>query len=122
VFTASQTALADATTRRTAAAEAADAAVRAGTTSQTVLWHRNWIASLSAAAEVRRQDMNRQEAIVAQVRAAWYLARRKRLMLERLRDRALARYRAAERQAEMKAIDELARIRYQLDVIDRSSA
>jgi flagellar FliJ protein len=107
--------------RQGEATSAADAAVRAGTASHAVLWHRNWIVSLAALAEARRQEMNRQEAAVAQARQAWFLARRKRLMLERLRDRALARHRGAERQAEMKEIDELARMRFQLAALDRSS-
>ncbi len=120
-FSAARGAWSDAVARQGEAAAAADAAVRAGTASHAVLWHRNWIVSLAALAETRRQEMNRHEAAVAQARQAWFAARRKRLMLERLRDRALARYRAAERQAEMKEIDELARMRFHLAALDRSS-
>jgi len=120
-FTAAREKWSGAVARQGEAAAAADAAVRAGTASHAVLWHRNWIVSLAALAEARRQEMNRQEAAVAQARQAWFAARRKRLMLDRLRDRALARYRTAERQAEMKEIDELARMRFQLAALDRSS-
>ena len=107
--------------RRASATDGAEAAERAGTTSHAIVWHRNWIVSLAAQAEERRQEMNRQDAVAAKARQAWFVARRRRLMLERLRDRALARHRAAERHAEMKQIDELARMRYQLAAIDRSS-
>lgn len=106
---------------REAAAEAARAdAVRVGTASHTLLWHRNWITALAAAVETCRREMNRQEAVVAEARQAWYVARRRRLMLERLRDRALARHRAVEQRVELQQIDELARMRYTLAAAERS--
>ena len=119
------TALCDAVTaaeaRHAAAMTAQDVAVRDGTAGHTLLWHRNWITSLSTAVEAARRERNRQEAVVAEARTAWYAARRKRLMLERLRDRALARYRAAEQRSELKQIDELARMRFMLAAAERST-
>src|SRR5579862_8203864 len=90
--------------RQAAAAGACDAAVRGGTTGPTLDWHRNWMTGLAAALEVRRREMNRHEVAVAGARKAWYAARRKRLMLERLRDRAQARYRVAEQRWESKQL------------------
>src|SRR5579862_1456336 len=86
-FSAAREALAAAVARHGAGATAQDTAVRGGTTGHMVIWHRNWITGLAAAVEVRRREMNRHEAVVAEARTAWFATRRKRLMLERLRDR-----------------------------------
>lgn len=120
-FSSAREGLAHAVARQAASAEAEAAAVRGGTTVQVVLWHRNWITGLAAAVEAHRRDLNRHEAVVAGARTAWYAARRKRLMLERLRDRALARHRVAEQRWEAKQIDELARMRFMLAAVDRSA-
>jgi flagellar export protein FliJ len=119
-FSAARDALAQAVARHGAGATAQDSAVRGGTTGHMVVWHRNWITGLAAAVEVRRRELNRHEAVVAEARTAWYVTRRKRLMLERLRERALARHRVAEQRWEAKQIDELARMRFMLAAIDRS--
>ncbi len=119
-FSASKHAVDEAIAREAAAAAAQDAAVRAGTPSHTLLWHRNWITALTTAVETYRREMNRQEAAVAEARRAWYEARRRRLMLERLRDRAIARHRAAEQRVELQQIDELARMRFMLATAERS--
>ena len=120
-FTASREVVTAATARHAAAMTAQDDAVRSGTGGHTLVWHRNWITSLAAAVVAARREMNRQEAVVAEVRKAWYAARRKRLMLERLRDRALARHRVAEQRWELKQIDELARMRFMLAAAERST-
>jgi flagellar FliJ protein len=120
-FTASREVVAVTTARHAAAMTAQDDAVRAGTGGHALVWHRNWITSLAAAIGAARREMNRQEAVVAEARTAWYDARRKRLMLERLRDRALARYRVAEQRWELKQIDELARMRFMLALAERST-
>jgi flagellar FliJ protein len=120
-FTASREALAAATARHTAAMTAQDVAVRAGTDGHTLFWHRNWITSLAAVIDVARREMNRHETAVAEARQAWFAARKKRLMLERLRDRALARHRVAEQRWELKQIDELARMRFMLATAERST-
>jgi flagellar export protein FliJ len=119
-FSAAREALAEAVARHGAGATAQDTAVRGGTPGHMVVWHRNWITGLAAAVEVRRREMNRHEAVVAEARTAWFVTRRKRLMLERLRERALARHRVVEQRWEAKQIDELARMRFMLAAIDRS--
>lgn len=119
-FSASKQAVDDALAKEAAADAARADAVRAGTTSHALLWHRNWMVALAAAVETCRREMNRQEAAVAEARQAWYVARRRRLMLERLRDRALARHRAAEQRVELQQIDELARMRFMLAAAERS--
>jgi flagellar FliJ protein len=119
-FSASKRAVDDALAKVGTAESARDAAVRAGTAGHTLLWHRNWITALATAVESCRQEMNRHETAVAEARQAWYAARRRRLMLERLRDRALARHRAAEARVELQQIDELARMRFVLSAVERS--
>ena len=78
----------------------------------TLFWHRNWIVRLQTLVTDLRLRQHTAAEAVKTARQAWQLARRKRLALERLRDRALARHRADEQRDELKAIDELARIRY----------
>jgi flagellar FliJ protein len=120
-FMASREVLAIATARHGEAMTAQDVAVRAGTGGHTLLWHRNWITSLATGIDVARREMNRHETAVAEARQVWFAARKKRLMLERLRDRALARYRVAEQRWELKQIDELARMRFMLATAERST-
>ena len=78
----------------------------------TLFWHRNWIVRLQTLVTDLRLRQHAAAEAVKTAKQAWQLARRKRLALERLRDRALARHRADEQREELKAIDELARIRY----------
>ena len=78
----------------------------------TLFWHRNWIVRLQGAVVDLRAEEKAAGTAVQQAREAWQAARRKRLALERLRDRALVRYRADEQREELKAIDELARVRF----------
>ena len=78
----------------------------------TLFWHRNWIVRLQATVVNLRADRNAAQQAVQIARQAWQLAKRRRLSLERLRDRALARHRADEQREELKVIDELARVRF----------
>jgi flagellar export protein FliJ len=77
-----------------------------------MLWHRNWISSLTAVVAQRIADVDRQAAITRLAEQAWREARRKRLALERLRERAWRRHLEIEAAAERKTIDELARLRF----------
>jgi len=104
--------LADALSDRRRAQDVALIAERQGTDGRAVVWHRNWILHLSTAVELRRGEL---EASVRAVRDAgmlWREAHRKRLTLERMRERALQRHRQAAEREERKAIDELARLRF----------
>lgn len=78
----------------------------------TLFWHRNWIVRLQATVVSLRADRFAAQQAVQIARQAWQLAKRRRLSLERLRDRALARHRADEQREELKVIDELARVRF----------
>lgn len=80
----------------------------------TLFWHRNWITRLQASVDHLRNDVRTEAAAVEAAKRAWSLARRRRMALERLRDRALTRYRAEEERQERKVIDELARIRFMM--------
>jgi flagellar export protein FliJ len=78
----------------------------------TLFWHRNWIIRLQATVDDVRVQLRARAATVDEARRAWQMARRRRLVLERLRDRALRRFRADEQRVELKEMDELARIRF----------
>ena len=78
----------------------------------TLFWHRNWIVRLQATVVNLRADRHAAQQAVQIARHAWQLAKRRRLSLERLRDRAQARHRADEQREELKVIDELARVRF----------
>jgi flagellar export protein FliJ len=85
---------------------------RRGIDIATMFWHRNWIIRLQATVDQLRTEVRAQSRVVDEARRAWQLARQRRLVLDRLRERALARYRADEQRQELKEIDELARIRF----------
>ena len=78
----------------------------------TLFWHRNWIVRLQATVVDLRAELRTAREAVNTARQAWQLAKRDRLSLERLRDRALSRYRADEQREELKVIVELARVRF----------
>jgi flagellar export protein FliJ len=94
------------------AQEAASTAARQGTGVAAFEWHRNWIDRQAATVARLHLDHRRQQEAVAAAEAVWREARRKRLALERMRERALRRFEQHQAQVEMKAIDELARLRY----------
>ena len=83
-----------------------------GIDGDTLMWHRNWMTRLQATLDQLRIETQRRGAARQQAERAWHLARRRRLALERLHDRALARHRAEEARREMKVIDELAQLRH----------
>jgi flagellar export protein FliJ len=78
----------------------------------TLFWHRNWIIRLQATVDDVRTQVRAQSVKVNEARRQWQQARQRRLVLDRLRERALVRYRANEQRAELKDMDELARIRF----------
>lgn len=75
-------------------------------------WHRNWIIRVQVSIEHLRKDVRTRAEVVNHAEQAWRLAKRRRLALDRMRERSLARYRSDERRQEGKAIDELARLRF----------
>lgn len=83
-----------------------------GIDASTLMWHRNWIVRLDATVSDLRESRRVAQDAVTAARQAWQFARRRRLALERMRDRALARHRDTARLLEAKEIDELARIRF----------
>ena len=83
-----------------------------GQDSGTQSWHRNWIAGLSVAASVAATNAAEAAHEMEAARRVWQAARKKRLVLERLRDRAWRRFRHEEALREQKVIDELARVRF----------
>ncbi len=97
---------------RTAAQQSLEREQRRGTDIDTLLWHRNWITALTATVAQRAADAERLDAITRLAEEVWREARRKRLALERLRERAWERHQDLEAGHERKAIDELARIRF----------
>jgi flagellar export protein FliJ len=92
------------------AAQVEDA--RRGTHVATLEWHRNWIVRLAATVERLRRDVAVQAEAVKNAEAAWREARRRRLALERMKDRAWRRFQHEQRRQELKVIDELARLRF----------
>ncbi|HEY8548640.1 MAG TPA: flagellar FliJ family protein [Vicinamibacterales bacterium] len=94
-----------------AAARAREADAAGGDVTLAI-WHRNWMRS-------QRREVVRCEAVaeerrvaLAEAEARLVEARRRVRVLERLKERALAAYRERERQAEQRAIDELANLRF----------
>lgn len=85
---------------------------RNGAELDTILWHRNWIVRLAANVDGLQRDVYERAKDVQKADEAWHEARRRRLALERMKDRAWQRFQRAELREEMKQMDELARIRY----------
>lgn len=80
----------------------------------TLFWHRNWITRLQATVTDLRSDVRTKGAAVDEAKRRWQMARRRRMALDRMRERAMARHRAAEQREELKMIDELARLRFMM--------
>lgn len=97
--------------RRTAQEQLATAQ-RFGSDISTLLWHRNWIARLAAEVDTAKVDVEARAAEVRVAEEAWREARKKRLALERLRERAVRRHQHELQRQELKVIDELARLRF----------
>lgn len=85
---------------------------RGGAELDTILWHRNWIVRLAANVDGLQRELYERAKDVRAADEAWHEARRRRLALERMKDRAWQRFQKAELREEMKQMDELARIRY----------
>jgi len=102
----------DAVLRRQRAADEEQDARRQGTTLAGLEWHRNWIAGLSASVERLALEVEAHARVARQAERAWKVARKRRLVLERLRARAWRRYQETQHRLELKAIDELARLRH----------
>jgi flagellar export protein FliJ len=94
------------------AGSALTSTARSGAASHVLAWHRNWMTGLAVAADARGKEAEQLSVAVRRARLAWQTARRRRLTLERLRERALRRYSSAEQRREVKELEELARARY----------
>jgi flagellar protein FliJ len=99
------------TTRRTAQ-ETLASAERRGTDISALEWHRNWIVKLTMTVEAVRRDVDARAQVVRQAEQGWREARRRRLALERMRERAWRRYQLEQQRQELKVIEELARLRF----------
>jgi flagellar export protein FliJ len=80
----------------------------------TLTWHRNWIDRCGATVERAARDVHARARIVEAAEIAWRDARRRRLSLERMRDRAWAQHREAQERLELKQLDEIGRLRHVL--------
>jgi flagellar export protein FliJ len=89
-------------------------AQRAGIDAGALEWHWNWINRLAATVERLGRDLEVRRLAAGEAERAWREARRRRLALERMRDRALHRHQGAQHRKEVKTIDELARLRFVL--------
>jgi flagellar export protein FliJ len=97
---------------RAGARRQADAGHRQGTDGATLAWHRNWIVYCGTVVAARMSTVECRIAELTDAKRRWYEARQRRLALERLRDRALQRFRQEQDRLEMKMLDEVARLRY----------
>jgi flagellar export protein FliJ len=88
------------------------AASTSGISMSALAWHRNWVVRQQSLAEERIGDEERREAEVATARQRWQESRRRRLVIERWRDRALGRHQVEAHRQERNLIDELARLRF----------
>ena len=93
---------------------------RRGADLGTLLWHRNWIVRLAGSVDLLKRELNRRAEQVREAERLWREARRRRLVIERMRDRAWRRFQIDEARRDQKAMDELARIRHVLPDSQRS--
>jgi len=99
-------------TVRRAAQQQLTATERAGSDVATLVWHRNWIVRLSNDLTESRRQVNIRAEAVRQAETRWRQARQRKLALERMHERALRRFKQDQLRQELKAIDELARLRF----------
>lgn len=85
---------------------------RTGIEAGTLDWHRNWIVRLEIEVGRARADVAQRERLVREAEARWRETRRRRLAIERMRDRAWRRFQQEQHRQETKVIDELARLRF----------
>jgi flagellar export protein FliJ len=97
--------------RRTAQEAQGDAEHR-GSDAWTLDWHRNWIVSLTATVDALKREVEARALTVRQAEQQWRESRRRRLALERMRERAWRRFQQEQQRQELKVIDELARLRF----------
>jgi flagellar export protein FliJ len=106
------TRVSDAVGARKAAQEVELDRHRQGATSTEIEWHRNWITRLTSAVEQRRAEVEVRRREVQEAERAWRNARQRLLTIERMRDRARARFQRQQQRDELKVIDELVSLRY----------
>ena len=87
-------------------------AKRDGTSGATLEWHWNWINGLGAAIARLERDLEARRLDAAAAERAWREARRRRMVIERMRDRLLRRHQDAVQRKEVRTVDELARLRF----------
>jgi flagellar export protein FliJ len=75
-------------------------------------WHVNWIVRQHSVVRERIDEERERHAEADTARRAWQEARRRRLVIERWRDRALERHKADADRHERVELDELARLRF----------
>jgi flagellar FliJ protein len=78
------------------------------------LWYRNWILAQRREVDRRQRGVDAAADEVRQATARAQQAYRKRRMLEKLRERSVRGFDAAERRDEQKAIDDLGTLRHDL--------
>jgi flagellar protein FliJ len=111
--------VANAEAQRRTAQDQQQTAERHGSDAGTLAWHRNWIARLAGTVEALAQEVIARTLVVRQGEQRWREARRNRLALERMRERAWRRYQQSQQREELKVIDELARLRFVLSEMGR---
>lgn len=77
-----------------------------------LIWYRNWITRQQQALAVRRQTEHERRAEAHRAAEAAMLARRERMALDKLRDRAWRAYQLEERRAEQKDLDLLGALKH----------
>lgn len=87
---------------------------REGTDAATLVWHRTWIQELAAKADRLVQTVHETRKTEAVAKRVWYDARRKRRVIEKMRERAWERFRHEEARQERLELDEFARLRFVL--------
>lgn len=84
----------------------------AGSDHDTLMWHRNWILRLRATVDTFSRSLVQRGTAVDESRQMWMEARRRRLALEKMRERAMARFAVEQDRRDRKAMDEVARLRH----------
>jgi flagellar export protein FliJ len=111
-FRQAQAAKHAAETERRGAQSAQVEETRRGTDVATLEWHRNWILRLATTVERLHNDVELKATAVRSAEGEWRDARKRRLALERMKDRAWRRFQQEQQRQELKVIDELARLRH----------
>ena len=84
--------------------------------------YRNWIGRQRRHEDACRRNHEERRVLSDQAALILQMANRQVKVMERLRDRALARHREAERKMDMKALDELATVRFARRRADEGAA